>query len=139
MTTCERCEEMVDHTQYATRGDYNSPSWCDACMATEDDVWSACGHCGADVGTTGVPSGRVYCADCVASGGAAYDVADRAGDVVAARSMCPACALLGDVSDSDCWSCGSCGSEFAHSEGVHDVQYGIYHEFTCHACLAAGN
>ena len=35
------------------------------------------------------------------------------------------------------WSCGSCGLEFTHDEGVHDVQYGIYHEFTCKTCYAA--
>ena len=68
MTTCERCNETVDHTANAVVGDLNSAFWCDDCLATTDDVWSACAHCGMDVVTAGVPSGRVYCADCTATG-----------------------------------------------------------------------
>jgi PHP family Zn ribbon phosphoesterase len=50
-------------------------------------------------------------------------------------TTCAACALLSDDDLANAgWACGSCGSEFTHADGVHDVQYGIYHEFTCHAC-----
>lgn len=49
-----------------------------------------------------------------------------------ATATCAACALLDEVTDA--WSCGDCGDEFAHAEGTHDVQYGIYHEFTCYGC-----
>jgi hypothetical protein len=37
------------------------------------------------------------------------------------------------------WGCGSCGLEFAHDDGIHDVQDcggSLYHEFTCAACYA---
>ena len=53
-------------------------------------------------------------------------------------TTCPACELLPEDArgDADSWCCGSCGDQFTHDEGVHDVQYGTYHEFTCKACLA---
>ena len=42
MAICERCGESVGRVRFAVVGDYNSASWCDDCMATSDDVWSAC-------------------------------------------------------------------------------------------------
>ena len=74
---------------HAVAGDLNSAMWCADCMATTEDVWSACAHCGMDVVTSGVPSGCVYCADCTASGAADYDRADRAGEVATSRAMNP--------------------------------------------------
>jgi len=53
-------------------------------------------------------------------------------------TTCAGCATMtADEIANAGWCCGSCGSEFTHDEGVHDVQHGIYHEFTCHACFAA--
>ena len=53
-------------------------------------------------------------------------------------TTCAACeTMTADEIENAGWSCGSCGLQFTHDEGIHDVQYGIYHEFTCKACLAA--
>ncbi len=53
-------------------------------------------------------------------------------------TTCAACATMtADEIENAGWGCGSCGLEFAHADGVHDVQHGIYHEFTCKACAAA--
>jgi ribosomal protein L37AE/L43A len=59
-------------------------------------------------------------------------------ETTAETTTCAACATMTaeEIADAG-WGCGSCGDTFAHDEGVHDVQYGIYHEFTCYDCLAA--
>lgn len=48
---------------------------------------------------------------------------------------CSACkTMTADEIATAGWQCGSCGLNFAHDEGIHDVQFGIYHEFTCKSC-----
>lgn len=86
----------------------------------------------ADVSADGGSVDTPVCADC-----AAFDMR-RAG--YATRPICAACAFLpvAERGDGSGWSCGVCGRETAHDDGVHTERYdGRFHEFVCAACGAA--
>lgn len=87
--------------------------------------------------SVGTVVSRGFCGECVAAHvGRACEALPGACEIC---DDCAACAVMSpDDRVSAGWQCGACGVDFAHGDGVHDVQYGIYHEFTCHGCADGG-